>query len=566
MVEQHTPSSERDPAAVHLSREIARNAQEHLTPPMNPGETKTLLPESEKPVRTFFRIFETPADRTETEPDLFSLHANEDGKWVLEYDKAEKPEEAWVIPDDVEFSIGSDGLKLRTLAEKQEEKPGRMVQAGGLPKAAQRLLAQALRGRGKTGDFGKITLISHASNKGSILSVRNAGGIALPLQTHELPEVSDEQPAGGTSVSESEVTQLEPPQETIEPAAGMADAVPSDSGESRIPEVSEKVAPEVPAEEVLPPEQTQEDASSQAEPEPVVESAPSLAPQRPGRTLDDFLGTTVYSNAEEEAPQQESGRITQRLGGTLDGERTPEEASGEADEEEAQPRVRERLILEEELTVPEAIERVTKHISEMLSVADKNAQETFREMISSLKRAIQPGVSIDASNAVEELNLLKKQTNGYSEEISQVREEIEKYLKAEDEVYAAKDRDQKRSEAEEELLRLRKEALDKMDELNKTLEKIDGANAEIVEEESLAISTLSSAPTGVNYDPATGVFNNGQEDAKMTAIREAVLGTIDRVRAMEQSLQERSRGHTDASQLVEELETLQNRFKERSEG
>ncbi len=505
--------TERSPASLDTDPTVRLKGEEideigRITAPLIPGETRTFLPSgSDESEQTLFRMSDRPLEGSEAS-DLFSFHTNESGQWVLEGTGAEG--DVWIIPNDVEFSLGSDGVTMRARGDKPEA--ARPLGLGRLPLVAQRLVMQAVNAREKGGDFSKIVIMAHPSASGEqpLLTVRNASTNPLAMETHRDTLQNEER--GATSDASAEA-------------------------------IVDESAKEVPVEtNVSEPETTQEvnmtsilAEGQELPPEPLIE-------EEGGVVSEDHEGEAEADQPKEVAPESKmsappvaprtSLSVEARLAG-LDEEPVAETEFQTRDTQEEQFSI-------EGLDAAAALKSIIEHFSHQLDQISKKSASITEEYVRMLPEVFRTGQTVAQSGVLENLDEMKKVFDDDKESLDHMSDVAGKYLTSEQGIFSAHENVSEDVEAQQ---KLRQAATELVEKLQETLKKMEQATTTVLTLHRIIDSEIRTI-SGVYYPDVPGYGT----------IRDTVL---DKTRALVNAVNERAESGREVRRNLTELEELQ---------
>lgn len=404
-----------------ISRELIERAIP-VERELSPGQVTAFRPEDD--MRTLFRVSDKPLGN-EQEVDLFGIHANEEGKWVVESNALDPSSEggSWVLPVDKEVIIGSRGIFER---QKGDTSPPELVGRGKLPLVAQRLVGSALSGKGNQEERQIALLVHSAENGKPLLTLRNQGSKVMKLESHALDHEGDAettQRINAETIKTHDTSEKPEPEQTQR--VNMNEILAGDREEASraAPDVTPQTLVEVTPNQAQVPEfepQPPTPESQTAEPEP----APLETDTHDLIDTGDIVGTQVSVRKPE--LQVESalpfGSIASRLGVELDGEPDGQENQAEVEQTPA--------IELEGLTPAEAIEKLKTYATENLEAMSKaitNKYEALTKTIAATGMKVQPV----AQGIIDAMTETEAALKGQSLELRDVSKITDAYAKAE---------------------------------------------------------------------------------------------------------------------------------------
>ena len=575
MAERQNPSfiGEND-NTVRIGREVIDNAEDRMVSPLIQGESRTFLPPEEgRSERTTFHMAEGRLFDGR-EPASFQMRTDEEGKWVVEAPALQG--EQWRLEPGEEYTIRRDGLYRRKLEDVQRGIPPR----GPIPPGENDLVLHMMMKDMRDVNRGvpAITFLAHesASGQGDLLSVSNTGDQVTRLET--ISAVTPERQA----------------EETMTVPAELIEKIDESGAPGDVPEMVER-PPVSGTEEATEPEVLPE-TTQQVDMTPIIaeDQEPAIVHEEPVTTVNETgdseattavvettptESTPVVVENETDAPEEkkedplagipEKYKFQVRLG-DMTREEALAAAAAEQDEEEKvlrEEKNRERFVLDKQLSLSDAVDKVVEYTQDRLTSGDKAIKELFLNhdtgLLETLKRVTEAGQSIEGVGVLAAIADLKVKFGDYSADIDDIVSQVKEYLEAEEELFASRSQAENPSEQEEEARKLRLAAVDTMDKLDGTLKTLGEVNNVALETLLLVDSDLTdNVPTGVKYDPATGVFNQGVENPDMPAIREAAGRAMKRVTDLSELMgADRRSAVEEATRLTEELAEIRNKLK-----
>ncbi len=575
---EHHPGqfrAENDETA-RISREVIDDTQDRLASRLVEGESRTLLPPQEgREERTKFRMTEH-ALYDGREPIAFETHVNEEGNWVVETPMFEG--EQWVLPPDTEYTIGRAGMYVRKKKDVQNGVPP--IGPLPLPQGASPILQMMMQQARDTGQgFPALVFMAHesATGQGNLLSLANRGdgpvtteiiGTTLALaESHDESAAPEEDMPQDTRVVDELVGDTE--RDAVENVAGSA--VPEIAPESE--DTQEVAVSDIldEAREGIVAEETQGDA----EVVQLTDMAETLAENVENATEEasSELENQDSEDAQEDSWESEGGalpsgsqaidrevkpkvperfRVAVALGSmpleeALAREAEEQLAAENAAAEEGEIKASERLILEG-LTVPEAINKTIDHVSSRFDVIIRTTDGAIQEFDIAHRKFFRAGNIVNDSGILVALEDMKRRFGEHQASFEDTAKSIEAYIRDEEEAYVSTE-----EEISEER-QLRRQALDKMEELRGKVVDMRGANSELLEVQRSLYEGLQQVAS-LRYYPDDRRFDSVIEQLPDTGKRELV-GMSDLV----QHLNERTTLGRAARNVMQELEELQQKL------